>query len=48
MPLREIQPLDEKDWEILVNDLEKGQTKEQTKFLQKAIKHAHDIPTVTY
>jgi hypothetical protein len=48
MTLREIQPLEEKDWDTLVNDLEKGQTHEQAVFLQEALKHAKSIPTAEY
>lgn len=48
MALREIQPLEEEDWNTLVNDLEKGQTAEQNAFLQEALKHAENIPTTEY
>ncbi len=48
MALREIQPLDENDWNTLVDDLEKGQTKEQAAFLQEALKHAESMPTAEY
>lgn len=43
MALREIQPLEEKDWNILVEDLEKGQTEEQAELLQEALKHANKL-----
>ena len=43
MALREIQPLDENDWNVLVNDLEQGQTEEQFEFLQESLKHANNL-----
>ena len=43
MPLRGILPLEEKDWNTLINDLEQGQTKEQSDFLQEALKHANSL-----
>lgn len=43
MALREIQPLDDKDWNTLIMDLEKGQTEEQTKFLKEALNHAKNL-----
>ncbi len=43
MTLREIAPLSEKDWNILVDDLEKGQTQEQSTFLQESLKHANNL-----
>lgn len=45
MALREIQPLDDKDWNTLIGDLEKGQTEEQSDFLAKALKHANTLKT---
>ena len=43
MALRTIAPLNDRDWEILVKDLEKGQTDEQAEFMRKAIEHAHSL-----
>ena len=43
MALREIAPLNEKDWNVLVDDLEKGQTKAQSVFLKEALKHANNL-----
>ncbi len=43
MALREILPLEEKDWNALINDLEQGQTEEQSDFLQESLKHANSL-----
>ena len=43
MALREIQPLDDKDWNTLIDDLEKGQKEEQTMFLKEALNHAKNL-----
>jgi len=48
MALREIQPLEEKDWKTLVADLEKGQTKEQAKFLKEAIANKNKFEVIEY
>ncbi len=48
MALRQIQPLEEEDWNVLVEDLENGQTKEQANFLQESIENANKIPTIEY
>jgi hypothetical protein len=48
MALREIQPLEANDWNTLVSDLEKGQTKEQAKFLEESLKDSKNIPTTEY
>ncbi|WP_179371306.1 hypothetical protein [Nitrosopumilus ureiphilus] len=43
MALREIKPLDEKDWNTLISDLEQGQTEEQMKILQNSLEHASKL-----
>jgi len=48
MALRAIQPLEDKDWNTLVDDLKAGQTREQAKFLQESIDNADNIPTTEY
>lgn len=48
MALREIQPLKEEHWKTLVDDLEKGQTPEQAKFLKKAIANKNKFKTTKY
>jgi hypothetical protein len=48
MALREIQPLEEKHWNALVDDLENGQTQEQAKFLKEAIENKNKIETTEY
>ena len=48
MALREIQPLEDKDWNTLVNDLDAGQTEEQAKFLQESIDNADNISITEY
>ena len=41
--LRTIAPLDDNEWEILMNDLKKGQTEEQAEFVRKAIALASNL-----
>ena len=48
MALREIQPLEEKHWNALVDDLEKGQTKEQADFLKEAIENKNKFEITEY
>ena len=43
MPLRIIPPLEEKDWNIRIDDLVQGQTEEQVDFLQESLKHANNL-----
>ena len=43
MALRIIRPLDQQDWDRLVEDLEAGQTDEQKEFMKEAIKHANTL-----
>lgn len=43
MALRTIAPLDDKSWKILTEGLEKGQTKEEAKFLQEALEDKLEI-----
>ena len=40
MTMRTIAPLNDRDWKILVEDLEKGQTDGQAKFMREAIELA--------
>ena len=39
MALRTIAPLNEKEWKLLVEDLEKGQTDRQAEIVRKATEH---------
>ena len=48
MTLREIEPLNEKDWDALTEDVEKGQTPEQAKALAIALESENEIPTVEF
>jgi len=48
MALREIQPLKEKHWKALVDNLEKGQTKEQANFLKEAIENKNKFKETEY
>jgi len=48
MALREIQPLKEEHWKTLVDDLEKGQTKEQAAFLKEAIANKNKFEITKY
>lgn len=43
MGLREILPLEEDDWNALVDDLEQGQTREQSDFLEECVMHANSL-----
>lgn len=43
MVMRTIAPLNDRDWKILVEDLEKGQTDEQAKFMREAIDLANSF-----
>ncbi len=45
MALREIEPLVEGDFTTLVNDINKGQTKEQEEEITKAL-HVKKVPTI--
>ena len=45
VPLRTIKPLNDKSWRILIQDLEKGQTEEEAKFLQEALEDKLKIKT---
>jgi len=48
MALREIQPLEEKDWKTLVDDLENGQTAKQAKFLEEARANKYKFEVTEY
>jgi len=48
MALREIQPLEEKHWKTLVDDLEKGQSKKQADFLKEAIENKNKFKIAEY
>ena len=48
MALREIEPLDDKDWKTLTDDVDAGQTSEQVETLKEALKTSKNIPTVTF
>lgn len=41
--MRTISPLDAREWETLVEDLERGPTDEQRKFIRKAMEHADTL-----
>ena len=43
LALRTIAPLNDRDWEILVKDLEKGPTDEQAEFIHKAIERVRSL-----
>ena len=43
MALRTIAPLNDRDWKILVEDLEKGQTDEQAECMRKAIERVRGL-----
>ena len=45
VPLRIIEPLNDKSWRILVQDLEKEQTDEEAEFLQEALEDKLKIKT---
>ena len=52
MALRAIEPLDDKDWEILTKDIDAEPTPEQIAkhkaILTRALQANKDIPTVTF
>ena len=45
MPLRGLPPLDAEEFDALLADLDKGQTKEQQEAVTKAL-NAKEVPTV--
>jgi hypothetical protein len=46
MALREVKPLNEKQWKILVNTLKKRPTPEQRKLIKKAVEHGRKLKVV--
>lgn len=47
MVMRTIPPLEDLEWDALVNDLKKGPSDEQVEFIREAIDHANTL-TVSY
>ena len=45
MPLRGIRPLSNEEFDALLADLDKGQTKEQQEYVAKALS-AKEVPTI--
>ncbi len=47
MPMIDTPPLNKEDWDALIADLEKGQSKEQAEAMEKAL-NSKDVPETVW